>query len=120
MGSGSRTYAATATASRERRLIVVIGPLDTGADAAALPEEITDLRPVEPGPLFKEIYSGVMDTENPDEWRPLLQKEVRSFFSHTTDIYTLDQFKTIHQIPQKGGTAFHHKAYLEALEPLNI
>ena len=118
MDSGSRTSAATAT--RERRLTAVIGSLDTGTDATALSEAITDPRAIEPGPLFKEIYSGVMNLENPDEWRPLLQKEVRSFFSHTTDIYTLDQFKTIHQIPQKGGTAFHHKAYLEALESLNI
>ena len=66
-------------ASRERRLIVVIGSLDTGADAAALSEEITDLRPIEPGPLFKEIYSGLMDMENPDEWRPLLQKKYALF-----------------------------------------
>lgn len=98
----------------------MIGSLDTGTDAAAFPEEITDRRPIEPGPLFKEIYSGIMNMENPDEWRPLLQKEVRSFFAHTTDINTLHQFKIIHQIPQKCGTAFHHKAYLVALESLNI
>lgn len=118
MGPGSRTSAATA--SRERRLIAVIGSLDTGTDAAALSDEFADRRSIEPGPLFKEIYSGIMNIENPDEWRPLLQKEVRSFFAHTTDINTLHQFKTIHQIPQKCGTAFHHKAYLVALESLNI
>jgi hypothetical protein len=97
----------------------VIGSIDSSADAAALPEEITD-RPIVPGPLFKEIYSGIMNMENPEEWRPLLQREIRSFLAHTTDIHTLDQFKIIHQIPQKCGTAFHHKAYLVALESLNI
>ena len=118
MGSGSRT--SSATASRERGLIAVIGSIDSSADTTELPEKTTDSRPVEPGPLFKEIYSGIMDMENPEEWRPVLQREVRSFYAHTTDINTLDQFKTIHQIPQKCGTAFHHKAYLVALESLNI
>ena len=74
-------------------------------------------------PSKKGTYTSVsihVDMENPEEWRPLLQKEVRSFFAHTTDIHTLEQFKTIHQIPQKSGTAFHHKAYIIALESLNI
>ena len=57
--------------------------------------------------------------ENPEEWRPVLQREVLFFCSHYR-YHTLDQFKTIHQIPQKCGTAFHHKAYLVALESLNI
>jgi hypothetical protein len=98
----------------------VIGSIDSSADTEGLPEGIADRRFIQPGPLFKEIYSGLVDMENPEEWRPLLQKEVRSFFAHTTDINTLEQFKTIHQIPQKSGTAFHHKAYIIALESLNI
>ena len=101
MDSSSRT--SSATASCERGLIAVIGFIDSSADTEDLPEEIADRRFVQPGPLFKEIYSGLMDMENPDEWRPLLQREVRSFFAHTTDINTLHQFKTIHQIPQKCG-----------------
>ena len=56
MDSGSRTSAATATC--ERRLTAVIGSLDTGTDATALSEAITDPRAIEPGPL-KEIYSGL-------------------------------------------------------------
>ena len=98
----------------------MIGSIDSSVDTEDLSEGIADRRFIQPGPIFKEIYSGLMDMENPEEWRPLLQREVRSFFSHTTDIHTLEQFKTIHQIPQKCGTAFHHKAYLVALESLNI
>ena len=64
----------------------MIGSIDTSADTEDLSEGIADRRFIEPGPLFKEIYSGLMDMENPEEWRPLLQREVRSFFAHTTDI----------------------------------
>ncbi|MBU25941.1 MAG: hypothetical protein CMD99_07910 [Gammaproteobacteria bacterium] len=98
----------------------MIGSIDSSADGADFPEEITEHRLIEPGPIFKEIYSGIVDMENPEEWRPLLQREARSFLSHTTDINTFEQFKTIHQIPQKRGTAFHHKAYLAALESLSV
>ena len=98
----------------------MIESINPSAGTEDLSEGIADRRFIQPGPLFKEIYSGLMDMENPEEWRPLLQREVRSFFSNTTDIHTLEQFKTIHQIPRKCGTAFHHKAYLVALESLNI
>ena len=118
MGSGSRS--SPATANRGRRLRAVMGSIDSSTDVADSPEGIKERRSIEPGPLFKEIYSGIMDMENPEEWRPLLQREVSSFFAHTTDIHTLGQFKTIHQITEKSGTAFHHKAYLEALESLNV
>ena len=118
MGSGSGTSAATA--SRKRRLIAVIASIDSSADIADSPRGIADPSYIEPGPLFKEIYCGVIDMENPGEWRPLLQKEERSFLAHTTDIHTLHQFETIHQIPQKCGTAFHYKVYLAALESLNV
>ena len=118
MGSGSRTSAATA--SCKRRLIAVIASIDSSADIADSPGGISDPSYIEPGPLFKEIYSGIMDMENPEEWGPLLQKEERSFLAHTTDIHTLNQFKTIHQIPKKSGTAFHYKVYLAALESLYV
>ncbi len=118
MGSGARTSAATS--SRKCRLKAVIESIDSSANKADLPEGTADRSHIEPGPLFKEIYSGIMDMENPREWRPLLQKEERSFLAYTTDIHTLNQFKIIHQTPQKCGTAFHHKVYLAAVDSLNV
>ena len=71
-----------------------------------------------PGPLFKEIYAGLIDIEDPLAWRPVLENETRSFLAHTTDIQTLDQFKKIHQTPEKLGTAFHHRVYVATLDSL--
>jgi len=58
----------------------------------------------------------LVDVDDPSAWRPVLEGETRSFLEHTTDIQTLDQFKTIHQVPEKLGTAFHHRAYVVTLE----
>ena len=71
-----------------------------------------------PGPLFKEIYAGILDVEDPNEWRPVFEADTRSFLAHTTDIQTLDQFKNIHRIPEKWGTAYHHRAYVATIESL--
>ena len=79
MDSGSGTPAATAT--RERRLTAVIGSLDTGTDATALSEAITDPRAIEPGPLFKEIYSGVMDMKIQMSGAPCCKKKYVLFCS---------------------------------------
>ena len=73
---------------------------------------------VAPGPLFREIYSSLIDVEDPLAWRPVLENETRSFLSHTTDIQTLDQFQRIHRTPEKLGTAFHHRAYVATLQSL--
>jgi hypothetical protein len=75
-------------------------------------------RSITPGPLFKEIYAGLIDVEDPSAWRPVLENETRSFLSHTTDIQTLDQFQRIHRTPEKLGTAFHHRAYVATLQSL--
>ncbi len=75
---------------------------------------------LEPGPLFKEIYSGVIDVEDAEACRPFLENDRRSLFAWTTDIQTLDQFRVIHQMRQKCGTVFHHKAYLVAIESFSV
>ena len=71
-----------------------------------------------PGPLFKVIYAGLLDVEDPAEWGPVLENETRSFLAHTTDIQTLEQFNTIHQVPEKWGSVFHHRIYVSTLESL--
>ena len=96
----------------------MLGAIDSinTPDGAAESQEAR--QPTSPGPLFKEIYAGLIDVEDPSAWRPVLESETRSFLAHTTDIQTLDQFKTIHQTPEKWGTAFHHRAYVATLESL--
>jgi hypothetical protein len=71
-----------------------------------------------PGPLFKELYADMIDIEDPSQWEPVIEKQTRSFFANTTDISSLDQFKVIHRIPEKLGTAFHHLAYVKTLDSL--
>ena len=70
------------------------------------------------GPLFKELYAGLLDIEDPKALQPVLAKETRSLLAHTTDIQTLAQFHSLHQVPQKSGTAYHHKTYLNTVEQL--
>jgi len=96
----------------------MLGAIDSinTLDGAAESQEAR--QPISPGPLFKEIYAGLIDVEDPSAWRPVLDRETRSFLAHTTDIQTLDQFKTIHQTPEKLGTAFHHRTYVATLESL--
>jgi hypothetical protein len=74
----------------------------------------------EPGPLFKEIYTGIIDVEDAEACRPFLENDRRSLFSWTTDIQTLDQFRVIHKTRQICGTVFHHKAYLATIESLSV
>ena len=74
------------------------------------PEPIGDIasyssdkqKPSIAGPLFKEIYSGFIDVENPDEWEPLLNGETRSLLAHTTDVQNLAQFRTLQHVPEHG------------------
>ena len=96
-------------------MVSVIDSLNT-RDGAAESQEAR--QPVSPGPLFKEIYAGLIDVEDSSAWRSVLEGETRSFLAHTTDIQTLNQFITIHQTPEKWGTAFHHRAYLATIESL--
>ena len=72
-----------------------------------------------PGPLFKDLYAGLIDVEDPQQWKPVIESQSRSFFANTTDISSLEQFKVIHSTPEKWGTAFHHKAYVSAIEYLS-
>jgi hypothetical protein len=94
------------------------GAIDSIGAPGGATESQEACQPVSPGPLFKEIYAGLIDVEDRSAWGPLLEREARSFLAHTTDIQTLDQFKTIHQTPEKRGTAFHHRAYVATLESL--
>jgi len=74
--------------------------------------------PKVPGPLFKEIYGGLIDLEDPAQWEQMIGNQTRSFFANTTDISTLEQFTIIHRIPEKLGTTYHHSAYLKTLDSL--
>ena len=77
-------------------------------------------KPSTAGPLFKEIYAGFIDVENPVEWQPLLAGETRSLLAHTTDVQTIAQFRTLHHVPEKWGTQYHHQAYLRTAETLQV
>lgn len=70
------------------------------------------------GPLFKELYTGLIDVEDPSVWGPVLAAETRSLLAHTTDIQTLAQFHSLHQVPKKSGSVYHHKTYLNTVEQL--
>ena len=96
----------------------MLGTIDPIGESGDGTESQEVRQPVLPGPLFKEIYAGLIDVEDRSAWGPLLEREARSFLAHTTDIQTLDQFETIHQTPEKRGTAFHHRAYVATLESL--
>ena len=67
----------------------------------------------EPGPLFKDVYTGVLDVNDPAAWQPLVAKDTRSFLAHTTDIQTVDQFLSLHVPPVKRGTAYHHRHFAD-------
>ena len=96
----------------------MIGAIDQNNAPDGTAEGTEIRQPISPGPLFKEIYADLIDVEDPSAWRPVLERETRSFLAHTTDIQTLDQFKVIHKTPEKWGTAFHHRVYLATLESL--
>ena len=96
----------------------MLGAIDSAnpPDSAAEFQEIR--QSVSPGPLFKEIYAGLINVDDPSAWRPVLEGETCSFLAHTTDIQTLDQFNIIHQVPEKWGSVFHHRIYVSTLESL--
>ena len=100
--------------------MTVSGAIDSVDQMDAQADVSNVHRPSVPGPLFKEIYAGLIDVEDPTAWRPVLESEKRSFLAHTTDIQTLEQFRTIHQTPEKSGTRYHHKTYVATLESLNV
>jgi len=70
------------------------------------------------GPLFKELYTGLIDVEDPAAWGPMLAKQTKSLLAHTTDIQTLAQFHSLHQVPKKHGTSYHYKTYVQTIEQL--
>lgn len=73
---------------------------------------------VSAGPLFKELYTGIVDVEDPDAVQSILSAERRAFLDHTTDIHSYAQFQSLHRLPEKWGTAFHHRSYVATLESL--
>lgn len=95
-----------------------LGAMDSINTLDGMVESQEARQPVAPGPLFKEIYAGLIDVDDPLVWRPVLESETRSILAHTTDIQTLDQFEIIHQPPKKAGTAFHYQVYVTTLESL--
>jgi hypothetical protein len=94
----------------------MITPVDIASDPQAARAETPAERTL--GPLFKELYTGLIDVEDPSVWGPVLAGETRSLLAHTTDIQTLAQFHSLHQVPKKSGTAYHHKTYLNTVEHL--
>lgn len=70
------------------------------------------------GPLFKELYTGLVDVEDPETVGPMLDADRRAFLDHTTDIQTYAQFQSIHRLPEKWGTRYHHQAYVTTMDAL--
>ena len=70
------------------------------------------------GPLFKELYTGIVDVEDPATVEPMLAAEQRAFLDHTTDIQNYAQFQSIHRLPEKWGTRYHHQAYIATMDAL--
>ena len=70
------------------------------------------------GPLFKELYTGIVDVEDPDAVEPILSAERRAFLDHTTDIQNYAQFQSIHRLPEKWGTRYHHQTYVSTMDAL--
>lgn len=71
-----------------------------------------------PGPLFKDVYTGVVDIDDPQAWETVTAGDKRSFLAHTTDIQTVDQFLSIHSPPVRRGTVAHHQQFVNALGSL--
>jgi hypothetical protein len=76
--------------------------------------------PVQPaaGPLFKELYTGLVDVEDPTAVAPMLAADQRALLDHTTDIQNFAQFQSIHRLPEKWGTRYHHHAYVSTMDAL--
>ena len=70
------------------------------------------------GPLFKDLYTGVVDVDDPSVVQPLLDNDRRALLDHTTDIQNYAQFQSLHRLPEKWGTSFHHRAYLATVDSL--
>lgn len=62
------------------------------------------------GPLFDEIYAGVIDLQ--DKEQVLLSGDCgsRPLLDNTTDISSLSQFLALHSVPQRLGTLYKHIA----------
>ena len=71
-----------------------------------------------PGPLFKELYAGLIDVDDPHQWGPVINDQTSSFLANTTDISSFDQFAVIHRVPEKWGTSYHHSSYLKTIDAL--
>ena len=89
-------------------------------DSSSESQVIQPVAPIEraAGPLFKELYTGLIDVEDPEAFGPMLAGQTRPLLAHTTDIQTLAQFHSLHQVPKKHGTPYHHKTYLSTVEQL--
>ena len=96
----------------------MLDQVDSGMIEERLEDSHESQPATSPGPLFKEIYAGVVDVDDLVAFQSVVQNDTRSFLAHTTDIQTLEQFHVLHQLPEKWGTAFHHKAYVATLESL--
>ena len=94
----------------------MIASVDTASDGQVATTEAPVERTL--GPLFKELYTGLIDVEDPAAWGPMLAKQTKPLLAHTTDIQTLAQFHSLHQVAKKQGTSYHHKTYLQTIEQL--
>ena len=119
MGSSSRP-SPTAESGKYRPVKMI-----EATDQFSAADNATDSQTIrhtlaEPGPLFKEIYSELIDAADENVWRSLMENGQRPLFAWTTNIQTLDQFRIIHQTQERSGTAFHHKTYLATIESLSV
>lgn len=89
-----------------------MAPAELSAGQAASQAERTA------GPLFKELYTGIVDVEDPEAVGPMLAADQRAFLDHTTDIQNYAQFQSIHRLPEKWGTRYHHQAYVTTMDAL--
>ena len=98
--------------------MVSVDPNNQTAPVEVSAGETTSSSHLIAGPLFRELYTGIIDIEDPDSIGPLLAADQRSFLDHTTDIQSYAQFQSIHRLPEKWGTRYHHQAYVTTMDAL--
>ena len=70
------------------------------------------------GPLFKDLYAGIVDIDDRKVVHELLSSQTRAFMDQTTDIQNYAQFQSLHRLPEKWGTVFHHRTYVATVDLL--